>query len=364
MSVYSVKGKGWRYEFQVKGQRFTKSGYKTKKAARAAESERRKIEAARQSTPTRMGFLELVNKRLSYVQEYHSERHYTDHIYMARRWVRQWDGKACDEIAPTDIEEYLISRKRQTSAETANKELRYLRALFNFGTAKKRKWITDNPTDGVDFFPESRRVKYIPPKEDVLRVIMAADPDTQDYLWTMALTLGRMSEINRLAWEDIDFADGSLVLYTRKKKGGHETPRKVVMPRRLVGILQARHKTRDKRIPWVFWHRYWSRKAGEWITGPYKERKRIMGTLCKKAGVQHFRFHALRHFGAMMLEQSGVPITSIQAILGHEARKTTEIYLHSLAQSEEAAMEVLDDVYGAREMERKKISEAKGNSNS
>ena len=49
-----------------------------------------------------------------------------------------------------------------------------------------------------------KQIKYVPPKEDVLRVILAADPDTQDYLWTIALTMGRMSEINRLTWQEVN----------------------------------------------------------------------------------------------------------------------------------------------------------------
>jgi integrase len=46
-------------------------------------------------------------------------------------------------------------------------------------------------------------------------------------------TMGRMGEINRLTWEDVDFERRVLVLYTRKKKGGHLTPRKVPMTTRL-----------------------------------------------------------------------------------------------------------------------------------
>ena len=87
---------------------------------------------------------------------------------------------------------------------------------------------------------------------------------------------------------------------------------------------------RDKSIPWVFWHRYWDRKDSGWAVGPYKESKRIMKTLCEKAGVRYFRYHAFRHFGASLLEQANVPIGSIQRLLGHENRATTEIYLHSI----------------------------------
>jgi len=64
--------------------------------------------------------------------------------------------------------------------------------------------------------------------------------------------------------------------------------------------------------------------------------------LCEKAGVRYFRYHALRHFGASQLEQANIPIGSIQRILGHENRLTTEIYLHSIGESEREAMDVLN----------------------
>jgi integrase len=57
-----------------------------------------------------------------------------------------------------------------------------------------------------------------------------------------------------------------------------------------------------------------------------------MKTLCRMAGIRYFRFHALRHSGASVMDASNVPIGSIQRILGHENRKTTEIYLHGLLQ--------------------------------
>jgi len=68
-----------------------------------------------------------------------------------------------------------------------------------------------------------------------------------------------------------------------------------------------------------------------------------MKTLCEKAGIRYFRFHALRHYGASMLDSAKIPMGSIQRILGHENRTTTEIYLHSVGEGERHAMDILDE---------------------
>ena len=68
-----------------------------------------------------------------------------------------------------------------------------------------------------------------------------------------------------------------------------------------------------------------------------------MKTLCQKAKVQYFRFHPLRHLGASTLDRANVNIGSIQRILGHENRTTTEIYLHSIGEAEREAMQIFEN---------------------
>ncbi len=58
--------------------------------------------------------------------------------------------------------------------------------------------------------------------------------------------------------------------------------------------------------------------------------------------MKYFRYHALRHFGSSLLDSENVPIGSIQRILGHEHRTTTEIYLHSIGEGERDAMDILN----------------------
>jgi len=93
MSVYSIKGKGWRYDFTLKGERYTRAWYKTKTEARQAELEKRKEVLTPQKgtqIPTDMAFLQRVSRRLDNVDAYLSKRYYKDYCYMARRWVTRW----------------------------------------------------------------------------------------------------------------------------------------------------------------------------------------------------------------------------------------------------------------------------------
>ena len=207
---------------------------------------------------TDMVFLELVNKRLDFLKAYKTERYYTDTKYLAKKWLKEWEGLNCSEITTDMIQEYLIKRSK-VSANTANSDLRYLKATFNYGI--KINLIRDNPTKGIEFFPVEKTEKYIPSQEDVLKVLLVADSDTRDYLYTIKETIGRVGEINRLKWSDVNFDDKYVVLCTRKKKGGHLTPRKIPMTMKLYDILLRRYENRDKTKQWVFWHRYWDRKA-------------------------------------------------------------------------------------------------------
>jgi integrase len=284
---------------------------------------------------TDMGFLELVNRKLDHVKAYNSESHYRDFFYNARRWIKQWGKLTCKEISREMAQNFILERSK-VSACTANQDLRYLRSAFNYG--KKQEFIEVNPTQGIEFLPIEKNIKYVPSSQDIDKVIQVADPDSQDYLWTARETMARIGEINRLPWNDVNIEARYVILHTRKKKGGHLTPRKVPMTEKLYDVLSKRFAVRDESKPWVFWHTYKSRKTGKVVSGPYVDRKDIMWNLCERAGVKYFRFHALRHAGASMMDNNNVPIGAIQKILGHENRTTTEIYLHSFGNAEREAI--------------------------
>lgn len=342
MSVYFVKKKGWRYDFTLKGSRYTKGWYKRKQDARKAETVRREEildPAAPIEAPIDMVFLDLVNLRLDHVKAYNSEEHYRSYFYLGRRWITKWGELMCSEINPAMVQQHLMERRR-ISAYTANKDLRYFRATVNFGI--KKKYISNDPAEGLDFFPVEKKIKYVPPVEDIDKVIALAELDEQDLLYVVRETMARICEANKLKWEDVNLDNRYVILYTRKKRGGHLTPRTVPMTQTLHAVLQRRYEKRDPEKPWVFWHRYWSRKHGQFIEGPYGDHKKLMKRLCERAGVRYFRFHPLRHSGASIMDGNNVPIGAIQRILGHENRKTTEIYLHSIGDLEREAIDTFE----------------------
>ena len=353
MTVYYVKNvKKWRYDFVVKGRRYTKKGFLTKTAAKDAEMEARYLIQHSEKTremvkmPVRpdMEFRELLALWLEHLQDRRSDRYYSDCLYYVKRWSDLWGKHMSNDITTAMVEKFLKTRKIAISPGTANCDLRLLRAAFNFGLKQKIPLIDNNPTNGVEFYSVPKQIKYVPPKQDILKVISVASKEDQDYLWAIVLTMARVGEINRLEWKDVNFRTRTLHLYTRKKRGGALTPRPIAMGDRLYHLLMERYITRKDSHPWVFWHRYWSKKIGCFVEGPYSDRKKLMKTLCEKAGVKYFRYHPFRHFGASLLEAVNTPISDIQKILGHEKRTTTEIYLHSIGGGQVAAVTKLNSM--------------------
>lgn len=118
------------YDFMLKGRRCAKAWFQTKREAKQAEEEQRK--SLMKPIPTETPFLILGNKRLDEVQHRLSVEHYMDIVYHAKRWVRRWQDLACSQITRKMITICAMNEARnQTKPPT--KELRYLKALFNWG---------------------------------------------------------------------------------------------------------------------------------------------------------------------------------------------------------------------------------------
>ena len=59
---------------------------------------------------------------------------------------------------------------------------------------------------------------------------------------------------------------------------------------------------------------------------------------------QKFTFHGLRHTYASWLVQNGIPLITVQKLLGHSSITMTERYAHLCPDNNAAAMQVLSNI--------------------
>lgn len=311
----------WRYDFLKEGVRYKKGGFKTKAEAIQAEAE------ARTGVRTiNMGFLKLCTARLEDIEIRRSNSHFKENKKLFETLMDRWGE--FPQITIDLVEEHL-KEIAKSSKNLANKHLRLIKALFNYGI--KRNWFIHNPTNGIDFFGIQREKKYIPPPEDIDNVFSLANQEQRNYLTVVAMTLARVREINNLKWEDINFPENYLILRTRKAKNSDVVERKIPMtPKVREILLSLEHKGE-----YVFINPRTRTK--------YDYRDKFLPRLCKKAEVKPFMYHALRHYGASKLSNAGVALTDIQEILGHQRATTTDLYLQSLRNSVKEAMGKLEE---------------------
>ncbi len=93
----------------------------------------------------------------------------------------------------------------------------------------------------------------------------------------------------------------------------------------------------DKRRQeqWVFWN---ARTKDR-----FNRRPKLMKHTCERAGVPHYGLHAIRHFVATYAHDIQKIATGVlSGILGHESKRTTEIYLHSVDEAQREAVIALE----------------------
>src|SRR4029078_5551067 len=96
-------------------------------------------------------------------------------------------------------------------------------------------------------------------------------------------------------------------------------PRVVPLSQRAVAVLAAREGPLEASS-YVFINA---------ATGDrYRTIKRAFGTACRRAGLEDFRFHDLRHTFASWAVQAGGDLYPISRILGHATLQMTTRYAH------------------------------------
>lgn len=158
-----------------------------------------------------------------------------------------------------------------------------------------------------------------------------------DFILTLYHTAGRTSEVLNLMWEDVNFEQRWVRLWTRKRRGGVLQEDKLAMTNTLYDVFIRRWNSRDKSIPFVFHNADGSR----WT---YIQKRYTMKRLCRKAKVKVFGFHAIRHHVASILADSGkASLSQIQKMLRHKRTTTTDNYIKTLDPQLRQVANVLDE---------------------
>lgn len=332
MPSWKEPGKGWRYRFQYKGEKYGKGFFKTKAESKAAEESRKKElkEQEKKPQPIPLGFVQYSEEYLKYWElrsagdkqaKTLKEKNFVHKSFLAHV------GRdiALPEITPLIIEAYLKTRPTKSNWNKHRKNLcAFLQWCF------KRGLIPHNPCLHVEQMPTEPKRKAIPTQEEMIKMILAAG-DLRPFFLALYSLAARVGEVNRLRWEDVNFERREVSLWTRKGKGGWREQKKA-MNEELYAELQ----------------RLYSKGSGEYVfpnpeTGlPYVDRRKQLKRICREAVVPYLGFHAIRHHVASLLADTHKEsLPTIQKMLGHQRLTTTERYVQNLGDGQREAAEKL-----------------------
>jgi integrase len=206
--------------------------------------------------------------------------------------------------------------------------VRYLAALSHAFTIAVNEWgwLDDSPMRKVKKPALPRgRVRFL--SEDTTdgiagertRLLKTCEESCNPYLYpvvVLALSTGmRQGEIMGLTWEDVDLHQGRATLH--ETKNGER--RVVPLSGKALELLKVHAKVRRLNTSLLF--------PGKNPQKPMDLRAPWEAAL-KKADIEDFRFHDLRHSAASYLAMNGASLAEIAEVLGHKTLQMVKRYSH------------------------------------
>lgn len=251
------------------------------------------------------------------------------------------------ELSLSDIERYkAVKRSDGLAPKTINNHLTVLRALLRFGVALK--WMTESPRV-TNFRVSSGPLRFLNP-EEAERLLTSADVEYRTLILLALRTGLRLGELRALCWADIDFENGLIRVLPRgsgRVGAGNEGARVIPLSPSTVAVLA----TESRRGPWVF-----TGKGGQMLTpGACKW---PLYRAARRAGLDQLGWQTLRHTFANELVRRGVPVRSIQTLLGYRNAAPVFRYGAVSADDERRAILLLDVKDGVKQERRFRRSSA------
>ncbi len=245
---------------------------------------------------------------------------------------RFFGGLKLSAITPQRIAEYKRLRHSQgRKTGTLAKELELLRASLNIAL-KEWEWIETTPFWKVKIEqPKKGMDRWLRPEEE--HALLAECPEWLRAIVVFALNTGmRRNEVLSLKWKHVNLEE-STAMVDEPKNGEVRT---IPLNIKAHEVLESKGNMRP--ISGYVFHS----KTGTKISG--NNLRRAFNEAVKRSGIEHVRFHDLRHTFATRLVQMGTDIYRVKELLGHKSLKMTTRYAHHDTSSLRSAVEILDRI--------------------
>lgn len=214
----------------------------------------------------------------------------------------------------------------ETSNATKNRHLALIRAILR---KAEREWDWLDKAPAIKLLPEpKRRIRRITPEQ--ASVLLRELPEHQRATVKFALATGlRQSNVLGLKWADIDMTRRVAWVHHDESKSG------VAMTIPINDSAQAILRSQlGKHQEFVFTYR--GKPIGQANTKAWR-------AALKRAGIENFRWHDLRHCFASWLVQSGTPLLALQELGGWSSQQMVRRYAHLSADHLLGHSKTLDD---------------------
>jgi|GEM_PF-782601 len=214
-----------------------------------------------------------------------------------------------------------------TPESVTNKYRKNILAAWNWGVEYVENFPqTRSPFAMVKEFAVEPGERYIPPEEDVIKVLEVATGQDLVMLLVFYYTGAHAGEVFRLSWQrDLRLEEGKIRLEGSKTRGWTKRVRWHDMHPELVKALAWWREARPCTVDNVFMQTHSNVALGR----PFRHRSKLCARLCGRAGVKPFVFYAIRHVsGHISFKEGGV--SAAQALLRHNHATTTDLYLRQL----------------------------------
>lgn len=186
--------------------------------------------------------------------------------------------------------------------------------------------------------PQKQRYDIaIPSDDDVAAIMQAAKGADAELPILLAIWLGlRMSEILGIKWSDVDgdvlHIRRALVDEGEKTTKTYSSQRDLLIPPYIKTIMERSPKDAEHIVQYT--------RRGLYVR---------FQTICKKAGVQHYRFHDLRHINASVMLALGIPNKYSQERMGHATDNMLKtVYQHTMVAEKIAVAAKVDDYFNSK----------------